>query len=227
MNNCVIFKNAQYSKLSYNDIENMALANNLWFISNKQTDVQYYLFTTNRTLHIVFRGSDSSKDMISNVRFCKKSVPYNNANSKIRVHTGFLWRYKSDSVRSLIHKFITADIDKIEISGHSYGAALATLCATDLQYNFPQKEYTTILFGSPRVGNNFFKKSYNKRVPNTIRVENGNDLVTKIPFLFLGYQHIGKKYHIGSRSIPFKFSLEDHNIQNYIENLPSKYIFNF
>lgn len=76
--------------------------------------------------------------------------------------------------------------------------ALAVLCAVDLQYNFPSKDCEVILFGCPRVGNRAFQRSYNQRVFKTLRVENGNDIVTKIPLALWGFRHVGIPIRIGT-----------------------------
>lgn len=45
-------------------------------------------------------------------------------------------------------------------------------------------------YGSPRVGNTVFVEDYNDNVPNSWRIANDDDAVTKVPFL-LGYAHAG------------------------------------
>ena len=135
------------------------------------------------------------------------------------MHTGFLESYKNENVRPNIHKLITNKISNINIMGHSYGAALAVLCAVDLEYNFPDKNYEVFLFGCPRVGNKYFKRSYDRRVFKTFRIVNGNDAITKIPFAFLGYRHVGIKIHVGITSFPLAVSFTQHRTQLYYSSL--------
>ena len=108
---------------------------------------------------------------------------------------------------------------KITVTGHSLGAALAVLCAIDLQYNFENHDIEVYLFGCPRVGNAAFAKSYNKRIFKTLRVSNGNDIVTKIPPAILGFRHVGTEIHIGRLRLPHIFSFNQHRPQNYYRNL--------
>ncbi|HKQ08270.1 MAG TPA: lipase family protein [Blastocatellia bacterium] len=61
------------------------------------------------------------------------------------------------------------------ITGHSLGAALATLAAD--RYGNVQGVYT---FGSPRVGDGAFKDDYHI---NTYRFVNNNDIVTNVPLI--------------------------------------------
>ena len=214
-----IIKMLEYSGISYKNIQPKDPKESIVFINDTKTDIQCFIRKRKEKLVIVFRGSDSKKDWLTDFQFWKKTVPYNNFSSKIRVHSGFLNAYKSKSVRDKIHSLITKDIYKIQITGHSYGAGLATLCAVDLEYNFSYIDYEVILFGSPRVGNKAFKESYNKRVFKTIRVENGNDIVTKIPFKFLGYRHIGTKLHIGNPQLFGIISFSEHELEKYYNKL--------
>ncbi len=83
------------------------------------------------------------------------------------------------------------------ITGHSLGAAMATLAGYAL------KEYTptVYLFGSPRVGSTTFQYRYNAEVPTTFRVENAFDIVTELPpeelyVLQENYKHVGKRVYV-------------------------------
>lgn len=147
-----------------------------------------------------FGGPTRPKTGQHNLAFWKKCIPYDNTCSKIRVHSGFLAAYKDPHVRGRIHRFITSDIHTVHIMGHSLGAAMAVLCGVDLEYNFPHRDYEVYLFGCPRVGNKAFQTSYNRRVFKTLRVENGNDIVTKIPLWIMGYRHVGIPIHVGRRA---------------------------
>lgn len=174
-------------------------------------------------MEVTFRGTDSLKDVKADLTVWKKCIPYGNTASDIRVHSGFLNAYKSPGVRDLIQRHVTPEIDTLYITGHSYGAALAVLCAVDLEYNFPDREFVVVLFGCPRVGNRAFSKSYNRRIFNTLRVENGNDLVTKMPFASWGYRHVGIKTHIGMPRLPGLFSFEQHHAEQYYRHFFREY----
>ncbi|BDA48953.1 probable phospholipase A1 EG1, chloroplastic/mitochondrial at C-terminar half [Coccomyxa sp. Obi] len=83
---------------------------------------------------------------------------------------------------------------RVYLTGHSMGGALATLCAYELAArdykNVPAPAVTMYSFGQPRVGNLPFSTDYDELVPDSWRVKNANDIVTRIPSL-LGYHHIG------------------------------------
>ncbi|EIE18845.1 alpha/beta-hydrolase [Coccomyxa subellipsoidea C-169] len=83
---------------------------------------------------------------------------------------------------------------RVYLTGHSMGGALATLCAYELAArdygNVPEPAVTMYSFGQPRVGNLPFSSDYDEVVPDSWRVKNANDIVTRVPSL-LGYHHIG------------------------------------
>lgn len=207
------------SAIAYSDEQPQLPGETVALLEDPDTGVQCFVRRRGQLLVITFRGSNSLQDWKTNLTFWKKCIPYDNANSKIRVHTGFVNAYKSPKIRGMLHRLVKIDVNKIRIYGHSQGAALALLCAVDLQYNFPDRDYEVIAFGAPRIGNKAFKKSYNKRVFKTFRVENGNDIVTKVPPAIWGYRHVGIKLHVGAPRIPGVISFEDHRPQRYYGNL--------
>ena len=81
---------------------------------------------------------------------------------------------------------------KIWITGHSLGAALATLAAD--RYGNVQGIYT---YGSPRVGDEEFEKDFNV---NAYRFANNRDIVTKVPPASM-YCHVGELKYIDSDGI--------------------------
>jgi triacylglycerol lipase len=88
---------------------------------------------------------------------------------------------------------------KIWMTGHSLGAALATLCAS--RYGDVQGIYT---FGSPRVGDDGFKDKFDV---NAYRVVNNDDIVARVPPPGV-YTHVGELKFIDSEGI-----LRDHMIE--------------
>ena len=104
---------------------------------------------------------------------------------------------------------------KIWFTGHSLGAALATLAAKS--YGKAQGLYT---FGSPMVGDEKFAESFH--VKNTYRFVNNNDVVARVaplgpcdPVGLASYKHVGQLKYIDSSgrkivdSLGFMDRLED------------------
>lgn len=198
----------------------------------KNTHVEGYFARYNDDLFIVFRGSDGTPDWIDNFKFWKRDTPYRESGTKkrIKIHSGFLGQYML--IRNIVHAKVEKHLQeypssKIYVSGHSLGGALAQVCAIDVQYNFfpfileATDRLECITFGSTRVGNWAFKKSFNKRVLNARRYVNGDDVVCKIPPSIMFFKHTAMKIKIGKRSfLGFFFgSKDDHYPKEYMKNL--------
>lgn len=213
-----IFKSLEYSSRIYTP--EALFCTGKTYVSKSGTEFCVNVDGGNVT--IVFRGTDSKSEWASNLRFCGKKVPYGNYESAIRVHTGFIDTYNCDEVRKKIHSLIPEAPCRIIVTGHSRGAALAVLCAVDLQYNFPGKNVEAYLFGCPRVGNRAFSLSYNKRVSKTLRIENGNDIVTKLPPAIFGFRHVGARLHTGRPRLPIIFSFKAHYPTQYLQSVVNR-----
>ena len=96
---------------------------------------------------------------------------------------------------------IFAEIEKLQgtgrqlyITGHSLGAALATLMAARLAANPATRDLIqgVYTYGSPRVGDQTFADAYERALGNrTFRVVNNEDIVTRLPPRVLGLKHVG------------------------------------
>ena len=98
-----------------------------------------------------------------------------------KVHVGF-----KDELNKLWPAITVslANIDALYVTGHSLGAAMATIAASRIQ----TKVIALVTFGSPRAGNQEFVNSLSV---THYRVQNNCDDVTKVPFLLMGFAHHG------------------------------------
>lgn len=212
-------------------------------IDLESTGTQCAIFADAGTsIYIVFRGSENRIDWDTNFNLEQEVVefqqdvleekvvgdreqvyPYEEESSSgTKMHRGFASAYMS--VRERIHNYLKNHAaSSLIITGHSLGGALATLCAVDVQYNFSNqvKNIDIYTFGAPRVGNNGFRASFNRRVPNSYRFVHGMDIVPALPRPWQGYRHVDTEYRLGSRFSLNFFSqrFKDHGIVNYIAAL--------
>lgn len=212
------------------------------FIDQTDTDTQGALIadTGGSTTYIVFRGSEKQTDWDTNFDFEQEVVefrqeviqeqivqereqvyPYKGGSqSGAKMHRGFAEAYLS--VRPQIHNYLKSNpTQNVTVTGHSLGGALATLCAVDIQYNFANLAIEIYTFGAPRVGNDGFRESFNRRVPNSYRLIYGMDIVPALPRTWQGYRHVEKEYRLGQRfSLNFlSRRFKDHEITNYVAEL--------
>ncbi|XGV95279.1 MAG: lipase family protein [Leptolyngbya sp. BL-A-14] len=238
-------KYAVYSKEVYQDFNSITfggLAEKPNLINEASTDTQCALLTEGNALTIAFRGSSSDTDwktdfesQTERVKFDQnviqedivgkqqKVYPYEaGSESGAEMHQGFVRAYFS--VRPKIHDYLKShDIASVTVTGHSLGGALAILCAVDIQYNFASKVplIEVYTYGAPKVGNDAFRDSFNRRVPNSYRFVHGMDLVPELPRWWQGYRQVEKEFRIGQRfSLNFITQrFKDHAIDKYIEVL--------
>lgn len=124
----------------------------------------------------------------------------------VKVHRGFLELYEStrDLLLNELGKSMAAmPHAKIVCTGHSLGAALATLCAHDLQHSTNYKPFC-YPFCVPKVGNSAFARDYEVRIagdwdmlacePNRGMYPRGITFVQADDLVSWGSKHAWKNY---------------------------------
>jgi|TARA_B110000908_G_scaffold172144_1_gene237938 triacylglycerol lipase len=154
------------------------------------------LVVRNKTdMWFAFRGTEPSKlnDVMADLKVFK-----NAAMAGGKVHGGFqqelddIW---PEIVKELSHNEKAKTSKDVYFTGHSLGAAMATISAT--RY-CPQELLT---FGSPRVGGNKFIKNIKC---THYRFMNNNDIVCRLPPAWLGFRHHGDMIYFdcdGNRAV--------------------------
>jgi hypothetical protein len=158
------------------------------FFENQST--QCYVANNDKFAIVAFRGTElwnykEKFDLKSVIADLKTDVDIllTHWHQGGKVHRGFkealeeVWPDLLPYIRKLRNKGC-----KIWITGHSLGAALATLSAG--RYGSAQGVYT---FGSPRVGNKAFKDNFEVKI---YRIVNNDDIVVRVP-------PPGKYVHVG------------------------------
>jgi len=140
---------------------------------------QAYLLKDMNGMHVLsFRGTEVTQksDVLADLKAGKNLEACGG-----KVHVGF--KGEINKVWPAITVSL-ANIDALYVTGHSLGAAMATIAASRIQ----TKVKALITFGSPRVGDKDFVKSV---VVDHYRVQNNCDDVTKVPFRLMGFDHHG------------------------------------
>lgn len=156
------------------------------FFDNDGT--QCLLAASEDKIFVVFRGTEPTawEDVKADLNFFKVK-----ADTAGRVHGGFKESCDDlyEEIRLKILLLRTHEKQQIIISGHSLGAAVATLFASRIKAD---QLYT---FGSPRVGDKRFVDTL--CVPHW-RFVNNNDIVTFVPPILMFY-HDGELKYFNSK----------------------------
>ena len=195
---------AELSYIAYESIPSAkAKARELGFKSvqfYEHGNAQCYRFVSDHDIVIAARGTETTEteDILSDLKI-HRVPPCKDLNVPGLVHRGFrgeafeLWHAARDNI--LLE---TASSHKLWFTGHSLGAAIATLLSTYSQHDKATLDPTGLVtFGSPRVGNREFACNADKVVPDNLRWVNNDDVVTKVPFNMFGlYTHCGSQMYL-------------------------------
>jgi len=196
---------ASMADLAYDQFEEMGKAHKLFILKlksggfellktfhSRETDTQAFLAKSMEGYAVLaFRGTEITKrhDLLIDAKAMKVSV------LEGRIHSGFRIAYDS------VAKEIEASVLKLKdiplyITGHSLGAALATVATQQLEHHLRIREMIAACytFGSPRVGDHHYDMEFKSPI---YRVVNTTDIVTIIPLLAMGYIHIGDIRYLG------------------------------
>ena len=137
------------------------------FINNKESDVQLsILFHKNGELMITFRCSESLTDYKTS--FNARQINF--GNSSVLLHYGYYSAIQS--IMPDIIKYVRSSKinGKINLVGHSYGAALSVMCGYLLKNKYPELYINIVSIGTPRVGNMEFIEDYEAKINKSISI---------------------------------------------------------
>jgi hypothetical protein len=152
-----------------------------------------FILESPQEIIIAFRGTSSTTNWLSDINAVQKKFKY--LKEDCLTHRGFTDIYSSarDGITAALGKLSP---DKtLYITGHSLGAALATLCAADIASNTAYSAPRLYTYGSPRVGDPAFANAFGKYVRSSLRFANLFDVVTYAPPTVFKLPRYEKKYY--------------------------------
>lgn len=189
------------------------------------------------TLWVVFRGTYSSDEwkkdlelqqeglsLANSSKQTKQNFLSNEAGEQPNLHKGFVDVYQTIRYQ-LLDTISMYNHQRIVITGHSLGAALATIAGIDLY----QRGYNNIVFNfaSPRVGDKIFADLVDKSI-KLYRVVNTADIVPTLPLASqpnyvdpenpLLYSHCGEMVSFENNWFS---GINNHLMPSYIEGINS------
>ncbi|KAJ1443671.1 Fungal lipase-like domain [Sesbania bispinosa] len=178
-----------------------------------------------RDVVIALRGTATCLEWLENLRATLTTLPsHMDCRNGCMVENGFLSLYVSksegapslqDMVREEVERVIQSYGDEplsLTITGHSLGAALATLSAYDITTTFKDAPLVTVIsFGGPRVGNEKFRSQLEQSGTRILRIVNSDDVITKVPGLVVNSDDVAGKecVHVGSLQSWFRRRVEE------------------
>lgn len=159
-------------------------------IQNSKLNLQAFIGYDNdaNTIILSFRGTvgTSITNWINDLTFTQ-IAPFPDYPT-VKVHKGFFDMYLALKPE-ILDEISTMPKVPIQITGHSLGAALASVAAFDLGYTEKIELGAMYNFGSPRVGNYDWSEIHRYVVPNHWRVTHNKDLVVHVPAMQMNFYH--------------------------------------
>ncbi|KAL4339728.1 hypothetical protein GQ457_08G026050 [Hibiscus cannabinus] len=151
-----------------------------------------------RDIVIALRGTATCMEWAENFRAQLVQISESDDPTQ-KVGRGFLSLHKTpgahvpslaesvvEEVQRLIEMYKGENLS-ITITGHSLGAALSLLVADEISSCVPLVPPIAVFsFGGPRVGNKGFVDRLNEKNIKVLRIVNNQDLITKVPGIFIG-----------------------------------------
>eukprot|EP01059_Diplonema_ambulator_P024991 TRINITY_DN4186_c0_g1_i1.p1 TRINITY_DN4186_c0_g1~~TRINITY_DN4186_c0_g1_i1.p1 ORF type:complete len:282 (+),score=94.30 TRINITY_DN4186_c0_g1_i1:57-902(+) len=156
------------------------------------TGGQAFVVRNNQSMIIVsFRGSHNIQNWLEDFNYLKTDLTWPGVPKGVEVHRGFLESYnalKPDLLKWVVQAQQDCPNCTLHVTGHSLGAAEATLCTTELRLLGNDPFMWT--YGEPRVGNKeFFEFFYANTTHPVYRMVNKRDIVPHVPPADFGFHH--------------------------------------
>lgn len=132
------------------------------------------VFLQGTTLIYAFRGTVTKNEMRIDLR--TNQTPWFD---RMSVHSGFLELYRS--YRTNLLQWLHTAHQRVYISGHSLGGALASMMALDISQRMGEHNVFCVTFGAPRVGDEEFAQRLNQSNVRMLRYANKADVITSLP----------------------------------------------
>lgn len=151
------------------------------FFDDRASSLQGFVASDGEKTIVAFGGTNDLKDAITDLSFDPTTQPVPGIPG--RVHRGFARALENtwNELEATILEFSSHGERPVFVTGHSLGAALATLTASRLWERGVVVE-GAYLFSSPRVGNIDFAREMGRRLgTRTFRFVNHEDIIPRLP----------------------------------------------
>jgi len=198
------FRLGAAANLAYQDADEIEETAESWGFGNfrffDREETEAFLVHDDRAIILSFRGTEPThlQDLLADAKLLLTDGPFG------QVHRGFLaaleavWpqidaeiRRVKDEARERVETTGQGEVPTLFVTGHSLGAALATLAVAKLRVE-DRPVHGLYTFGQPRTGDRAFAREFNADFKSqTFRHVNNNDVVTRVPPRTFQYSHVG------------------------------------
>ena len=185
--------------------------------THTEDGVDFALKRRGGVLYIFLEDSDGAEDWQSNLDFPAKAYA-RRGDTVFYAHRGFLkaWESLLPHVEGAVHD---GSLKSIVTVGYSHGGGLAVLCHEYVWYHRPdlRDSLQSYGFGAPRVFWGIKTREIKRRFECYTVIRNINDVVTRLPPVFLGFRHVGELLKIGAKGN--YTAVDAHRSQNILKEL--------
>lgn len=176
--------------LAYYDSATIEAAVGAWGLPEfrffDKLETQAYIAANDDLIILAFRGTAALLDWISDADVDLVSGPAGRVHEGFNLALGFVWKDVWDYVKE--HRNGRA----LWVTGHSLGAALATLAVAKLRLERDEAVNGLYTFGAPRAGDPVFARIFDVDFGQyTFRYVNDQDIVARVPLRLMQYSHVG------------------------------------
>lgn len=174
---------------------------------NKQSKNFVFVLSSPDRIFVAFKGTSNTETMKTDINVIQTRAdtvlptiagvetqrPGSNEWKAAKLHKGFSDAYKTlnGTLLEKLSELLRNKKRPIYLTGHSLGGALATICSTDIVLSLGINDVYVCTFGSPRTGNRFWARFYDKLVTAHWRLAIRSDVITTLPKM--GYTNGGKR----------------------------------
>jgi len=163
------------------------------YLGDDKTSTQGFVATRGEQVIISFRGTEPGKlnDLLTDANILRVPVSGGFAHMGFNSALNEVWPQVEQSLARAKAALPPGKELSVNVTGHSLGAAIATLGAMKIQEGGHGNVDGVFTFGSPRVLDPFAARRYDQVLGDrTFRHENSSDLVAKIPAV--AWKHVGQ-----------------------------------
>ena len=189
----------QMADLAYATPAKVAATTKEWGFSRSQffsrKDTQAFLAGNDRIVILAFRGTEPTDlhDWLTDAEFDLAPNPWGQVHDGFQRALSYVWR----DIRALLPDYQDKG-QALWVTGHSLGAALATLAVASLRQE-DKPVYGLYTFGQPRTGDRTFADRFNADFQaRAFRFVNQEDIVTRVPMRLFNYSHVGTYLYLSA-----------------------------